>query len=213
MSENHKHDHHHGHHHPSPETYWSARTKAVESLLIEKGLISSDAIESVVQFYEKDLGPMHGKKVVAKAWADPDFKQKLLADSETVLRELGYFGMQGEHVRVVENTKDVHNVVCCTLCSCYPWALLGLPPAWYKEPAYRSRVVKEPRLVLEEFGLVLPDEVEIRVWDSSAEIRYLVIPERPAGTDGMTEEELAELVTRDSMIGVVNVQSPAGASV
>ncbi|OMP68737.1 nitrile hydratase subunit alpha [Domibacillus epiphyticus] len=214
MSENHNHDHHHhGHHHPSPESYWSARTKAVESLLIEKGLISSDAIESVVQFYEKDLGPMHGKKVVAKAWSDPDFKQKLLADSETVLKDLGYFGMQGEHVRVVENTEDVHNVVCCTLCSCYPWALLGLPPAWYKEPAYRSRIVKEPRSVLEEFGLVLPDKVEIRVWDSSAEIRYLVIPERPAGTEGMTEEELAELVTRDSMIGVVKVQPPARANV
>ncbi|GGF94296.1 nitrile hydratase subunit alpha [Paenibacillus abyssi] len=202
-------DHNHSHHHPHPESYWSARTKAVESLLIEKGLISSDAIESVVQFYEKDLGPMLGTKVVAKAWSDPEFKKALLEDSETVLRELGYFGMQGEHVRVVENTDDVHNVVVCTLCSCYPWALLGLPPAWYKEPAYRSRVVKQPREVIKEFGLDLPERMEIRVWDSSAEMRYLVLPQKPEGTEDMTEDELAAIVTRDSMIGVVKIQPPA----
>lgn len=202
-------DHKHHHHHPHPESYWSARTKAVESLLIEKGLISSDAINSVVEFYEKDLGPLHGTKVVAKAWVDPDFKQRLLEDSETVLKELGYFGLQGEHVKVVENTETVHNVVCCTLCSCYPWSLLGLPPAWYKEPAYRSRIVKDPRAVLQEFGLDLPETVEVRVWDSSAEMRYLVLPERPTGTENMTEEELAKIVTRDSMIGVVKIKPPA----
>jgi nitrile hydratase len=206
-SHSHSHDEH-SHHHPHPESYWSARTKAVESLLIEKGLISSDAIESVVKHYESDLGPMHGATIVAKAWSDPAFKQSLLEDSEAVLRELNYFGMQGEHVKVVENTDTVHNVVCCTLCSCYPWALLGLPPSWYKEPAYRSRIVREPRDVLREFGLELPANVEVRVWDSSAEMRYLVLPQRPPGTEGMSEEELTAIVTRDSMIGVVQVEPP-----
>ncbi|GEN34216.1 nitrile hydratase subunit alpha [Aneurinibacillus danicus] len=199
---------HKGHHHPHPESFWSARAKALESLLIEKGLLSSDAIDRVVQHYEHELGPMHGAKVVAKAWTDPAFKQRLLEDSEAVLQELGYFGLQGEHIKVVENTDTVHNVVVCTLCSCYPWPLLGLPPAWYKEPAYRSRVVKEPREVLREFGVDLPDTVEIRVWDSSSEVRFMVLPQRPAGTEGMTEEELAEIVTRDSMIGVATVQPP-----
>ncbi|WCK55642.1 nitrile hydratase subunit alpha [Aneurinibacillus sp. Ricciae_BoGa-3] len=201
-----KHDH--SHHHPHPESFWSARAKALESLLIEKGILSSDAIDSVVQHYEHDLGPMHGAKVVAKAWSDPVFKQRLLEESEAVLQGLGYFGLQGEHIKVVENTDTVHNVVVCTLCSCYPWPLLGLSPAWYKEPAYRSRVVKEPREVLREFGLDLPDTVEIRVWDSSSELRYMVLPQRPEGTEGMTEEELAQIVTRDSMIGVVKVQPP-----
>lgn len=196
------------HHHPHPESFWSARAKALESLLIEKKLLSSDAVEKIVQHYEKDLGPMNGAKVVARAWTDPDFKQRLLEDSETVLKELGYYGLQGEHIRVVENTDTVQNMVVCTLCSCYPWPLLGLPPAWYKEPAYRSRSVKEPRKVLQEFGLDLPEEVEIRVWDSSSEIRFMVLPQRPEGTEGMTEEELAELVTRDSMIGVTKVQPP-----
>ncbi|EGL84005.1 nitrile hydratase, alpha subunit [Caldalkalibacillus thermarum TA2.A1] len=195
------------HHHPHPESFWSARAKALESLLIEKGILSSDAIDRVVQHYEHELGPMNGAKVVAKAWTDPAFKQRLLEDPETVLRELGYYGLQGEHIRVVENTDTVHNVVVCTLCSCYPWPLLGLPPAWYKEPTYRSRIVKEPRKVLrEEFGLDLPDTVEIRVWDSSSEMRYMVLPQRPEGTEGMTEEELAKIVTRDSMIGVAKVQ-------
>lgn len=155
------------HHHPRPQSFWEARANAIASLLIEKGLLSTDAIDRVVHHYEHELGPMNGAKVVAKAWTDPAFKQRLLEDPETVLRELGYYGLQGEHIRVVENTDTVHNVVVCTLCSCYPWPLLGLPPSWYKEPAYRSRIVKEPRKVLkEDFGLDLPDTVEIRVWDS-----------------------------------------------
>uniref|UniRef100_UPI0022EC9ACF Nitrile hydratase n=1 Tax=Aeribacillus pallidus TaxID=33936 RepID=UPI0022EC9ACF len=196
------------HHHPRPQSFWEARAKALESLLIEKGHLSSDASERVIKHYEHELGPMNGAKVVAKAWTDPAFKQRLLEDSETVLRELGYYGLQGEHIRVVENTDTVHNVVVCTLCSCYPWPLLGLPPSWYKEPAYRARVVKEPRQVLKEFGLDLPDSVEIRVWDSSSEIRFMVLPQRPEGTEGMTEEELAKLVTRDSMIGVAKIEPP-----
>ncbi|MFB4163281.1 nitrile hydratase subunit alpha [Alteribacillus sp. JSM 102045] len=207
MTTNKQHHHSHDHHH-HPESQWSAKAKAIESLLIEKGIVSSDAISSVVQRYETNIGPMHGAKVIAKAWKDPDFKKRLLEDSETVLRELGYFGLQGEHIKVVENTETVQNVVCCTLCSCYPWPLLGLPPAWYKEPAYRSRIVKEPRKVLKEFGLELSDSTEIRVWDSSAEIRYIVLPQRPSGTENMTEEELAEIVTRDSMIGVAKVEVP-----
>ncbi|MBP1155599.1 MULTISPECIES: nitrile hydratase subunit alpha [unclassified Paenibacillus] len=212
MTVEHKHDHHdhdHSHHHPHPETFWSARAKALESLLIEKGILSSDAIDSVVQRYENEIGPMNGAKVVAKAWTDAAFKQRLLQDPLTELKELGFYGLQGEHVRVLENTDAVHNVVCCTLCSCYPWTLLGLPPAWYKEPAYRSRIVKEPREVLREFGLELPDTTELRVWDSSAEMRYLVLPQRPPGTESMSEDELAAIVTRDSMIGVVQVQPPA----
>lgn len=214
MTEANRHDHHdhehdHSHHHPHPETFWSARAKALESLLIEKGILSSDAIDSVVQRYENDIGPMNGAKVVAKAWTDADFKESLLKEPETELKGLGYYGLQGEHVRVLENTDTVHHVVCCSLCSCYPWTLLGLPPSWYKEPAYRSRIVKEPREVLREFGLDLPDTTEIRVWDSSAEMRYLVLPQRPEGTEGMSEEELASIVTRDSMIGVVKVLPPA----
>jgi nitrile hydratase len=198
------------HHHPQPQSFWAARAKAIESLLIEKGLISTDAIDRVIHHYEHELGPMNGAKVVAKAWTDPEFKKRLLEDPETVLRELGYFGLQGEHIRVVENTDTVHNVVVCTLCSCYPWPLLGLPPSWYKEPAYRARIVKEPRKVLrEDFGLDLPESVEIRVWDSSSEVRFMVLPQRPAGTEGMTEEELAKLVTRDAMIGVAVVQPPS----
>jgi nitrile hydratase len=208
MSNDHKQDDHHGHHHPHPESFWSARAKALESLLIEKGILSTDAIDMIVQHYEQDLGPMHGIEVVVKAWTDQDFKQRLVEDSEAVLRELGYYGLQGEHIKVVENTDKVHNVIVCTLCSCYPWPLLGLSPAWYKEPAYRSRVVKEPREVLKEFGTELVDDVEIRVWDSSAELRYMVLPQRPAGTEGMTEEELTELVTRDSLIGVTKPLSP-----
>lgn len=191
------------------ESYWSARAKALESLLIEKGLLSTDMINKVVDHYENDLGPMNGAKVVAKAWTDENFKEKLLNDSETVLKELGYFGLQGEHIKIVENTDTVHNLITCTLCSCYPWPLLGLPPNWYKDPSYRSRSVKEPREVLKEFGLNLPDSVEVRVWDSSSEMRYMVLPQRPEGTEGMTEEELAEIVTRDSMIGVAKVQPPS----
>ncbi|GIM46346.1 nitrile hydratase subunit alpha [Collibacillus ludicampi] len=207
-SHNHKVDPRFPHHHPRPQSYWGARANAIASLLIEKGLLSNDAIDRVVQHYEHELGPMHGAKVVAKAWTDPVFKQRLLEDPVTVLKELGYYGLQGEIIRVVENTDTVHNVVVCTLCSCYPWPLLGLPPSWYKEPAYRARVVKEPRKVLQEFGLELPESVEIRVWDSSSEVRFMVLPQRPEGTEGMTEEELAQLVTRDAMIGVAIVEPP-----
>lgn len=208
MSENQKVDHRFPHHHPRPQSFWEARANALASLLIEKELLSSDAIDRVVQHYEQDLGPMNGAKVVAKAWTDPIFKQRLLEDPDTVLRELGYFGLQGEHLKIVENTDTVHNLITCTLCSCYPWPLLGLPPSWFKEPAYRSRSVKEPRKVLQEFGLDLPDSVQIQVWDSSSEVRFMVLPQRPEGTEGMTEEELAALVDRDSMIGVGKVQPP-----
>jgi nitrile hydratase subunit alpha len=206
MSEAHDHDHDHGGgHHPQPLSPIEARVRAVESLLIERGLVSSDAIDRVVEAYEKDIGPLNGARAVARAWVDPQFKQRLLADATAALRDLGIGGLQGEHMVAVENTPAVHNVVVCTLCSCYPWPVLGLPPAWYKSPPYRSRMVKEPRAVLGEFGVELGPDVEIRVWDSSAEIRYLVLPERPAGTESLTEDELAALVTRDSMIGVGNV--------
>jgi nitrile hydratase len=178
------------------------RAKAIESLLVEKGLLASDAIDRVVEIYEKDVGPLNGAKVVARAWCDPGYKRRLLQDGTAAIAELGFGGLQGEHMVVVENTPRVHNVVCCTLCSCYPWPVLGLPPTWYKSLAYRSRIVREPRAVLREFGLELPESVEIRVWDSSAEIRYMVLPERPAATAEMTEAELAPLVTRDSLIGV-----------
>jgi nitrile hydratase len=184
------------------------RTQALESLLIEKGLLSTDAIDKVVAVYEKDLGPLNGAKVVARAWVDPQYKQRLLQDAVAAVGEFGFGGMQGEHMMVVENTDKIHNVVCCTLCSCYPWTVLGLPPVWYKSPAYRSRVVREPRAVLREFGLELDPAVEIRVWDSSAELRYMVLPQRPAGSEQLNESQLAALVTRDSMIGVAKVTLP-----
>lgn len=187
----------------------SARTKAIESLLIEKGFLTVEAVDKVAEMYEKEVGPHHGAKVVARAWTDPDFKQRLLEDATEACKEMGIAGAQGEDMVVVENSPGVHNVIVCTLCSCYPWPTLGLPPNWYKAPAYRARMVKEPRKVLtEEFGLDLPDSTEVRVWDTSAELRYWVIPERPEGTDGMSEEELAALVTRDSMIGVGRPKSP-----
>ncbi len=192
--------HHHGHH-PDPEPYPALRTRALESLLVEKGLLASDAVDAIVRRYEEDIGPMSGARVVARAWVDPAFKERLLADGSAAIGELGLDGNRNPLV-VVENTPGVHNVIVCTLCSCYPWAVLGLPPTWYKSPAYRSRVVIEPRAVLREFGLELDESVQIRVWDSSAEQRYLVLPERPTGTEGLSEAELAELVTRDSMIGV-----------
>ena len=201
------HDHPHGNHR-EPMSDAELRTKALESLLIEKGLLSSDAVDAVVRNYEQDIGPMNGAQVVAKAWTDPAYKQRLLADGSAAINELGLDGDRSPLV-VVENTPTIHNVIVCTLCSCYPWAVLGLPPVWYKQSAYRSRVVIEPREVLRELGLELPDSVEIHVWDSSAEQRYLVLPERPAGTENMTEDELARLVTRDSMIGVAKVQGPA----
>jgi len=200
-----------GNHHPEPLTYPAARVKALESLLVEKGLVTTDAIDQIVETYEHDIGPMNGAKVVARAWVDPEYKQRLLANGTAAIAELGFGGAQGSEMVVLENTPVVHNVVVCTLCSCYPWPVLGLPPAWYKSLAYRSRVVIEPRKVLSEFGLELDDSVEVRVWDSNAELRYLVLPERPAGTEGMTEEELAALVTRDAMIGtgVVRVEGAA----
>ncbi|MET0154238.1 MAG: nitrile hydratase subunit alpha [Candidatus Binatia bacterium] len=207
MSDTHDHDHDGGHH-PRPLSPIEARVRAVESLLLEKGLVSSDAIDRVVSAYEKDIGPLNGARAVARAWRDPQFKKRLLDDATAALRELGIGGLQGEHMIAVENTSKVHNVVVCTLCSCYPWPVLGLPPAWYKSAPYRSRMVKEPRAVLDEFGVKLDPSVEVRVWDSSAEIRYMVLPIRPKGGEGFGEEELAKLVTRDSMIGVATVALP-----
>ncbi len=204
----HDHSHADAHHHPEPESYPALRTRALESLLIEKGLLASDAVDALVQVYEQDIGPLNGARVVARAWVDPEYKRRLLADGSAAISELGLDGDRTPLV-VVENTPSVHNVIVCTLCSCYPWAVLGLPPTWYKSPAYRSRAVIEPRAVLREFGLELAENVEIRVWDSSAEQRYLVLPERPAGTDALSESELAALVIRDSMIGVATVKAPA----
>lgn len=189
----------------------AARVKALESVLIEKGIMTTAAVDRLVEIYENEVGPQLGAKVVARAWADPAFKDRLLANATQACAEFGIGGLQGEDMVVVENTGDVHNVIVCTLCSCYPWPVLGLPPNWYKEPAYRSRIVREPRKVLrEDFGYDLPDSVEVRVWDSSSEMRYWVLPRRPEGTSGLSEPELAGLVTRDSMIGV-GPASPASA--
>ena len=202
----HDHGHGHGHTHEGELSPAQLRTAALESLLVEKGLLSSDTIDRIVERYERDIGPMIGARVVARAWVDPAYKQRLLSDSMSALAELG---IHMNNLVVVENTPTVQNAIVCTLCSCYPWAVLGLPPIWYKDPAYRSRMVIEPRVVLREFGLELDESVEIRVWDSSAEQRYLVLPERPPGTEGMTETELAALITRDAMIGVAAVAAPA----
>jgi nitrile hydratase len=185
------------------------RTAAIEALLVEKGLIATDTVDAVVEMFENEIGPRNGARVVARAWTDPAYKQRLLADATAAAAELGIGGVEGEHVVAVENTDAVHNVVVCTLCSCYPWPLLGNPPVWYKSPPYRARVVSEPRAVLAELGLDVPLDVELRVWDSSAEIRYLVVPRRPAGTGDLSEEALADLVTRDSMIGVAAALSSA----
>jgi len=201
------------HHHPEPESYASLRTKALESLLVEKGIIASDAVDAVVQAYEEDIGPQNGAKVVARAWTDPDYKQRLLAHGTAAINELGFVTGQGAELAVVENTPEVHNLIVCTLCSCYPAGLLGLPPKWYKDFAYRSRAVIEPRSVLREFSLGLPDTVEVRVWDSTAELRYMVLPRRPPGTEHLSEEELAELVSRDAMIGAALVEAPQVAGV
>jgi nitrile hydratase len=191
---------------PRPEAEAAARTRALEALLIEKGLMTSDLVDRMASLYEKDIGPHLGAKVVAKAWVDPAFKTRLLQNATKACKELGISGIQGEDMVCVENTPGLHNVIVCTLCSCYPWPVLGLPPNWYKYPQYRSRMVIEPRKVLkEDFGLDLPEQVEVRVWDTSAEVRYFVMPERPAGTERMSEEELAKLVTRDGMIGVARV--------
>ncbi len=199
-------------HHNAPEAEPALRVKALEALLTEKGLIDPQALDILVDTYEKKVGPKNGAKVVARAWVDPAYKKRLLANGTAAIAELGISGMQGEDMVVVENTPAAHNLIVCTLCSCYPWPTLGLPPVWYKSAPYRSRAVGDPRGVLKEFGLELPANVEIRVWDSSAEIRYMVLPERPKGAEHMSEEQLAELVTRDSMIGVakVTLDSSAG---
>ncbi len=215
----HEHEHDHPHNAPPNPYHNSERSEArnaeltervakLEALLTAKGLVDKGALDKLVDIYENDLGPMNGAKVVARAWTDPAFKQRLLENATAAIAELGFGGLQGEHMVVVENTADVHNVVVCTLCSCYPWPVLGLPPTWYKDAAYRSRIVIDPRGVLADFGTEIDDEVEMRVWDSSAEIRYLVLPERPAGTEGMSEDQLAELVERDAMIGVTKVRAP-----
>lgn len=185
-----------------------ARVNALESLMVEKGLAEHEAVDAVVASFENDMGPMNGAKVVARAWTDPEYKQWLLTDATAAIADMGFTGLQTEHLVAMENTDERHNVVVCTLCSCYPWTLLGIPPAWFKYPQYRARVVKEPRSVLAEFGLSLPDSVKIDVWDSSAEVRYLVIPQRPEGTDGMTADELVPLISRDSMVGTALVSSP-----
>src|SRR5204862_1166918 len=195
------HDHDHDHHHPRPVSEVELRAQALEALLAERGLVSTDAIDAVIELYENDVGPQNGAKVVARAWADAAYRRRLLANGTDAIAELGFGGSEGDNMVVVENTPDVHNVIVCTLCSCYPWPVLGLPPVWYKSPPYRARAVAEPRAVLREFGLELADDVEIRVWDSSAEVRYLVLPMRPAGTEGWREDALAGIVTRDCMVG------------
>jgi len=184
------------------------RVEALMSLLTERGLIDTATVDSFIKTYEQSVGPMNGAKVVARAWTDPGYKEWLLSDGTAAIAELGFKGPQGEKIVVLENTPGVHHVVVCTLCSCYPWPVLGLPPSWYKDPSYRSRVVREPRRVLEEFGLVLGDDVEIRVFDSSSEVRYMVLPERPSGTESLPADELAAIVTRDSMVGVAKVSTP-----
>ena len=193
---------HDGDHHPEPEPYAALRARALESLLVEKGLVTTDAIDEIVRMYEQDIGPLNGAKVVARAWVDLEYKRRLLENGTEAIAELGFGGAEGAEIVVLESTPKVHNVVVCTLCSCYPWPVLGLPPTWYKDAAYRSRVVMEPRAVLREFGLNVDESKEVRVWDSTASIRYMVLPERPDGTGDLPEEKLAELVPRDSMIGV-----------
>jgi nitrile hydratase len=193
------------HDHQALPSDMALRVKSLESLLVEKGLVDPAALDALVDTFENKVGPRNGARVVAKAWIDPAYKRRLLADADSAIAELGYTGQQGEHMVVLENTPTVHHMVVCTLCSCYPWPTLGLPPVWYKSAPYRSRAVIDPRGVLQEFGLAIPDDVEVRVWDSTAEIRYLVLPERPAGTEGLSESALAALVTRDSMIGVGKV--------
>jgi nitrile hydratase len=205
------HHHDHDHHHDNRYTDMQARVKALETVLTEKGLIDPAAIDVIVETYETRIGPRNGAQVVAKAWADPDFADWLKRDATAAIASLGFAGRQGEHMRAVFNTTDTHNLVVCTLCSCYPWAVLGLPPVWYKAPAYRSRAVIDPRGVIAEFGLELPEDKKIRIWDSTAELRYIVIPERPSGSEGMDEAALAGLVSRDAMIGTAIASSPEAA--
>jgi nitrile hydratase subunit alpha len=197
-----------GHEHQAVPSDLTLRVKSLESLLVEKGLVDRAGLDALVDTFEHKVGPRNGARVVAKAWTDPAYKQRLLTDSDKAIAELGYTGQQGEHMVVVENTSILHNLIVCTLCSCYPWPTLGLPPVWYKSAPYRSRSVIDPRGVLREFGLELSDDVEVRVWDSTAELRYLVLPERPPRTEGLSEDALAALVTRDSMIGVAKVVAP-----
>ena len=197
--------HQHEHDNQAVPSDPALRVKALESLLVEKGLVDPAALDALVDAYEHKIGPRNGARVVARAWFDPAYKQRLLSNADAAIAEMGYGGFQGEHMVVVENSAKVHNLVVCTLCSCYPWPVLGLPPVWYKSAPYRSRAVIDPRGVLREFGLELPEDVEVRVWDSTAEVRYLVLPERPAGTEGMNGEALAALVTRDAMVGVGKV--------
>ena len=207
----HDHDEDHVKEHDKPLSGPALRVKALESLLVEKGLVDPKALDAVIDMYETKVGPHNGARIVARAWTDPAYKRRLLTDATAAIDEVGFGGRQGEDMVVLENTPTVHNMVVCTLCSCYPWPVLGLPPVWYKSAPYRARAVIDPRGVLKELGLQLSDEVEVRVWDSTAELRYLVLPERPAGTDGLTEEQLAALVTRDAMVGVAKVPPPNAA--
>jgi nitrile hydratase len=215
VSPEHEHHQHHDHddddvqehrEHGAPLTEVELRVRALESLLVDKGLVDPAALDAIIDTYETKVGPRNGAKVVAHAWVDPDYRRRLLEDGTAAVAEFGFVGRQSEKIVVVENTPKVHNLVVCTLCSCYPWAVLGLPPVWYKSAPYRSRAVIDPRGVLSEMGVNVPADAEVRVWDSTSEIRYLVLPERPAGTEKMTEDELAAIVTRDSMIGVAKVQ-------
>jgi nitrile hydratase subunit alpha len=219
VSDGHDHEHHHHHHdddddvqehreHGAPLSAVELRVRALESLLVDKGLVDPAALDQLIDTYETKVGPRNGARIVARAWVDPAFKRRLLEDGTAAVAEHGFVGRQSEKLVVIENTRDVHNMVVCTLCSCYPWAVLGLPPVWYKSAPYRSRAVIDPRGVLNELGTPVPAEREVRVWDSTAEIRYMVLPERPAGTEGLSEEQLAELVTRDAMIGVATVPAP-----
>ncbi len=205
----HTHPHEHEHEHQAVPSDPALRVKALESLLVEKGLVDRAALDALVDTYEHKIGPRNGARVVARAWVDPAYKARLLADANDAIADLGYVSRQGDRMVIVENTPTVHNLIVCTLCSCYPWPVLGLPPVWYKSAPYRSRAVIDPRGVLREFGLEVAQDVEVRVWDSTAELRYLVLPERPAGTERMSEEELAALVTRDAMVGVAKVAAPS----
>ncbi|MBT8152327.1 nitrile hydratase subunit alpha [Epibacterium ulvae] len=202
----HSDDPHHAHAHLPPDP--ALRVKALETILTKRGLIDPAALDEIIDIYQNKIGPQNGARVVAKAWSDPAFKAQLLADADQVLREMDIYGRQGEHMVVVENTPETHNMVVCTLCSCYPWPVLGIPPAWYKSDAYRARAVREPRKVLADFGITLPEGTKVRVWDSTAEVRYLVLPMRPAGSDGLDEEALAALVNRDCMVGTALATSP-----
>ncbi len=208
----HANQHDHDHEHQAVPSDLTLRVKAMESLLVEKGLVDRAALDALIDMYEHKIGPRNGARVVARAWVDPAYKRRLLTNGSAAIAELGYGNQQAEHMVVVENTPKLHNLVVCTLCSCYPWAVLGLPPVWYKSAPYRSRAVIDPRGVLREFGLELPQDTEVRVWDSTAELRYLVLPERPAGSEGLNEEALAALVTRDAMVGVakVTLSQPGG---